>query len=391
MSHKSPCRLFALLFCAVLMNACAPGPAAAPSPSLPSQAQPGVMASPSAQALADAPTPAGTASPSGATVKPIAYPDAALLDRLEGYDLTLHISFKGTQDGRPVETSNHYTHRVRHNPPAQFTTVEVTGVDAKPTKLVFGSAGNVQYAQTAADQPCTAQSKSAGASAFNPATLLRPVRQAKFIGSETIGGTPARHYALDANSYGPGFPAETTGDLWLADAGGFVVKYVLRVRAGEAYFGKGNQGEQTTTFELAASGAAPLVLPAGCPPVSDLPAMSDASDLERTPWGLSYLTAADVRTIISFYIVQMKPLGWALQSSSDQGSAASAGVGDVATPGPGTHATAPSGPRPQDGWASFVLAGDKKLAVLRVRTEKNQSRVEVLITTNIDGASVPVR
>ena len=373
-------RLFALVLFVVLTGACSTRPAANSSSGLPAsptvQGVPAPTATLRAASTLAAPT---AAPPSASAVNPITYPDPALLDRLDGYDLTLRIAFKGTHDGHAAETSSQYTRRFRRSPAAQFTTVDTTDADGKPVKMLFGLVGDVQYSQAAADEPCEAQDKQANYKVMNPASMLRPVRQARLVGAETIGGVPAQHYSLDAASFRPGMPAETRGDLWLADPGGYVVRYELHVQAGEAYFGQGNQGEQTTRFELAKSNGAELAIPQGCPPPSDLVAMSDASDLSRTPWGVSYLTASDARSILTFYRTRLEPLGWTLRASSDQGTTALPGLeGDPAS-AQISQATAPAAQNARGGWAVFVLAKENKTGTLLYQPEGTLMRVEVLV------------
>jgi hypothetical protein len=184
--------------------------------------------------------------------------------------------------------------------------------------------------------------------------MLRPVWYGKEMGQETVNGVAARHYAIDASSLGQG-PSEVSGDVWIADPGAFVVRYELRIKADEAYFGKGTKGEQTTVYELKDIGAKKeMALPAGCPPpVSDLPAMPDAADLVRGPFALTYTTASGMAKTVSFYQEKMKALGWILESSADESF--------------------------KDRWLLFALAKDKEHAFVTLRPEGAQVRVEVRI------------
>lgn len=276
------------------------------SPPLPTAtvapAQPTAAATPSSQ---PAPTKASASVP---------FPSSAGLDQLDSYNLTLRVSYKGTRDAQTVNVTDLYTRSFSLNPAAQFTTIQTTGDDGKPTLLVQGLAGDVQYARTGTAEPCTARTAtSAGRRILNPVVLLKPFFRGQDMGPETVNGLPARHYVMetlrDADT-------EMSGEVWIAEKNAFVVKYALLVKGGEAYFGKGSKGEQTLAFELRDVGAKKsVVVPDGCPPpVTDLPAMPDATNVKRSLMELSYTTASGIAKTTAFYQEQMKALGWTLES-----------------------------------------------------------------------------
>ncbi len=371
-----------------LAAACSPSaPTVPPPPTKPAQptasattgnAPPTTASTPTSRLSSAMITPA-TVAVSTAGARPIVWPERAGLDELGSYRFTLRRSFKGTQNGQAAETSTTYTRSYRKDPPAQFTSAETTGADGKPVKLLFGYIGAVAYQQAAADQPCTAATKSAGVSEWNPGAALRPVTQGKLIGAETVNGVPSQHYALDASSMGKGWTAETSGDLYLAEPGGYVVKYVLRVKAGETYFGKGSQGEETVAFEvLSASEAAEIALPPGCPQLANIPSMADASDVTRTPWGTSYLTASTVAQVLAYYRTQMQTAGWELRSSSEDAVAAAAALAQVAGPG-APQTTSSIAPNSTGGWMLFANSKENKVLYLTVKQEGTKLRVQAQI------------
>ncbi len=321
MKHLITCSLIAFLL------GCSPSPAADLSPSPPSVAlaslerrgEPGATGAsaeapgsatmaPTAAIVENAPTPAGD---------PIAFPDPSGLDALDSYSLVLRLSFKGMRDGQAVDSTDIYTHTVSRAPAAQFTTVQTTDPDGKPLRLLYGSIGQVRYTQGGADQPCRVRWGEAAAAggALNPAQMLKPALRGKEAGRETVNGIPTRHYTLTASSFDPVLQANASGDLWIAETGDYVVRYLLRVQGDEAYYGAGVQGEQTTALELTDVGAKkPVVPPAGCPPpFIDFPVMTDATQVVRTPWGVSYRTGAGLDKTAAFYKEQMKALGWVLE------------------------------------------------------------------------------
>ncbi len=368
-----------------LAVACSPSiPAASPSPA---NLVPPTASSASASATTSQPasgvTPKPT-EPATAGLRPITWPKQAGLDRLPGYRLTLSRSFKGTQNGQPAETSTAYTLNYRKNPPAQFTTADTRGPDGKPIKLMFGYVGEVVYQQVGADQPCTASAKAADLREWNPGAALAPVSQAKLVGPETVNRVPTQHYTLDASSLGKNWPADTSGDLYLADPAGYVVKYILQVKAGESYFGKGNQGEQTTAFEVLTAGEqGDLALPAGCPALANLPAMPSASDVVRTPWGVSYLAASSTAQVLAYYRAEMQARGWEEKSNSEDASTASFGLTETGTPIPTAQAAAPKTQSLERGWMVWTLAKEKKMVYISVTPEGGRLRVDVQVDDDV--------
>ncbi len=245
----------------------------------------------------------------------VPFPGSAGLEKLDSYEMTLQISFKGSRDAQSVNTTDFYTRSFSLNPAAQFTTSQTTGEDGKPTLFMQGLVGDVEYARVGLDAACTAQTTASDHQFFNPVVLLRPFYQGKDMGQETVNGLPTRHYVME-----PLRTAETemSGDVWISDKNAFVVKYSALIKGGEQYFGKGIKGERTLTFELRDVGAKKTVaIPNGClPPVTDLPAMADATNVKRSLAELSYTTASGLEKTLAFYEERMKALGWTMEATS---------------------------------------------------------------------------
>lgn len=295
----------------------APVPTAAPTAAT---SVPPAVTAPAAKATAVPPaTAAPAATAATASLQPITFPQAAGLERLDHYQYTFKIAFNGTRDGQKMAVETTYSRVWSRESKAQFSTIDTSNQDGKPVRLLFGSIGEAHYYRAGPDAPCEVGWGKPGSAEdeLDPVTLLVPVRQAQPVGKETVNGVPSLRYAVDARAFASAAGATVKGELSMAETGGYVTKYVLGIKGDESYWGKGLSGERTLDFEVRNAGVRQAVAPpAGCPaPQSDLPALPDAANVERTPWGIRYTTPARLEQVAAFYRERMKALGWELKSS----------------------------------------------------------------------------
>ncbi len=391
---NQPFATFALALFVGALAACSSAPTA-PSGAATSAPRvstlPAGSASPTVSSAAAQPSAAATsaskASPTQARAS-VPFPSWAAQDKLDSYDLTLRVSFKGTLDAQSVDSTDLYTRSFSLNPAAQFTTIQTTGDDGKSTVIMQGLVGDVQYARLGLDMPCTAHTAtSADRRILNPVVLLKPIFQGKDTGPETVNGVPTRHYVMETlrNS-----DTEMGGEVWIAEKNAFVVKYVLLVKGGEQYFGKGRKGEETLALEVRDVGAKKTVaIPKGClPPVTDLPAMPDAANVKRSLMELSYTSASGLPKTVAFYQDQMKASGWTLESSPSMSTQPPAGAPPVPNMPqlpqvPGVDlgqfmpAAVPPGAAPaiQNSWLVFRLANEQRRVHIAIQPEGANWRV----------------
>lgn len=167
------------------------------------------------------------------------------------------------------------------------------------------------------DTPCLAPDADVGQpppALFEPAAALPSVIGADPAGNEPVDGTPADHYAFDEIALGQVGQATSTGDVWVATTGGYVVKYDLTTKAKADYFGEGIAG--TATFHYAVTGVgqpAAVAMPADCPPgLVNVTPLPDASDTSATPGSLSFDTGRSVGDVAAFYQSEIPKAGWTL-------------------------------------------------------------------------------
>ena len=101
------------------------------------------------------------------------------------------------------------------------------------------------------DASCSAEPSAEGeslADLYDPAAQLPLLVGADEAGIETIDGTPAHHYTFDERAMVLANPPQASGDVWVADTGGYVLRYLLTVDAGPEYFGEDTAGTRTLEY-----------------------------------------------------------------------------------------------------------------------------------------------
>jgi hypothetical protein len=96
-----------------------------------------------------------------------------------------------------------------------------------------------------------------------------------------------------------------SGSLWIANQGGFVMKYSLQYDP-LAATGQGLEVSQTIEYQIShVNQIAPIELLSNCIPIlADVPAMPDATELERRSGLMSYYTASEQTDVAAFYIAE---------------------------------------------------------------------------------------
>jgi hypothetical protein len=236
---------------------------------------------------------------------------AAGLDALSSYHVTFQQDVTGTLDGAPFE---------RH------TSLELTrtsgGVDYIQT--ISGTldnsyfrilqAGPAVYRWYSAETSCQGE---AGAprqgEVVEPASLLLTILASTPAGSEILNGLSATHYTFTQEGLALTSPKPTvSGEVWLAEQGGSVVKYTLLAEPPAAPSGEGMQTGLGMTYELSQVNVLdPILLPDTCMAVPlDLPVMPDATRLSRASGTLAYQTFSSAAQVADLYFAQLGELGW---------------------------------------------------------------------------------
>lgn len=239
------------------------------------------------------------------------------LDELSTYKATLTVSFDGTKDEQPHQWSSTYEVLYTKEPVARQVTIQQTGdrSEEEPELPALMAEKDGAAYEIGADGSCTAsvfdpQNPLMGL--LDPAGLLTVVFGAEEAGQETVNGVAAAHYTFDERALVQNGRNKSTGEMWVASEGGFIVRYLVTTMGNADYFGGGMEGVLTRDYQLTEINQ-PLTieLPADCPPgLVNAPLLSDASNVMSLPGLLAYDTGISVLEARAFYEQELSRLGW---------------------------------------------------------------------------------
>lgn len=239
---------------------------------------------------------------------------ASGLAGLKSYSQSLKITFDGQQAGKASQYTTLYTREVVQQPPAWMTAIDITNQGTAGHYLA-ANLGEEKAIQAGANQPCQVSWGSPSALSLKPfelASFLPPLAGAEAAGDETVGGIDASAYKFDQRALGHGGSAQATGEVWIANQGGWVVKFSLALKGDADVFGQGSTGEEDWNYSVSSVNSLDSIqLPAGCPEVlSDIPTLADANAIVRQPGYMKYLTTSSITDASGFYLDRLKTAGW---------------------------------------------------------------------------------
>jgi len=127
-----------------------------------------------------------------------------------------------------------------------------------------------------------------------------------------LNGVAAEHYIFDEQALTQVRDAKSTGALWVAVDGNYIVRYILATTAGADYFGEGIEGTITWDYEVTdINQPFTLNLPQDCHlAIVDAPLLPDATDVLSVPGLLNYNTVTSLSDVVVFYQTQLPIWGW---------------------------------------------------------------------------------
>ena len=242
------------------------------------------------------------------------------LDKLKSYKMKWVAEWKATEAGATDSASFNWTEEYVANPKALHWLWNIASSKDKATNMEWWQIGNTTYMQTTeGGKPQCISFSSDDAKdqlaqgLFNPGSL-GSVRDAKYVGAETVNGVKTKHYKYDEKGAALFGAAKVAGDMWVAVDGGYVVKETVNVSGASGLFGLGSKakGDGKWTWELTDIDK-PLTIkaPEGCGgAAADIPLMSDASEKSMMGDIIIYKTASKVADVVAFYKKQMPAAGW---------------------------------------------------------------------------------
>jgi hypothetical protein len=225
------------------------------------------------------------------------------LSDLSSYRATLSVSFDGTNSGQPEQWSRVYTLLVTQSPSARQLTIDNPEDD--DGQVYMAEVNNISYERRDGSN-CFAnpvEAEGAFAEQWELAGFLDSVMGADEAGAETVNDVDTNHYTFDESAQGASGIADSTGELWVASDGGYLVRYTLTTTGSADYFGEGIEGTMTWDYELTDVNQPVVIeIPEDCPPpLLNVPVMPDASDVFQMPGSMSYTTSSTVQEVAAFY------------------------------------------------------------------------------------------
>lgn len=245
------------------------------------------------------------------------FPDteAGLAD-LSSYKATLRLSFDGTRDGQTEQWSKTYVMLNTQEPAARQLTIEQTGDVSAPDAVFIAEVDGAAY-ERRGENACNAtviDQENSLIERLKPVGLLTGVVGAEEAGAETFNDVASDHYTFDERAFGQSDIAQSTGEMWVASVGGYIVKYALTTKGDADYFGEGIEGTLTWDYELTeVNRPVTFELPADCPAgMVVAPLLPDASNVLNMPSVLGYDTSTSLADIAAFYQNELPVLDWTL-------------------------------------------------------------------------------
>ena len=244
------------------------------------------------------------------------------LDKLKSYRSQWRGEWKATENGAVQSTTWDWFEEISTSDKAHHWGSKMTdSKSGKPTAFEFWEIGDTSYIMTTDEQGTQECMAFSGEGQINSATkgLLTPgalggVSGAKYVGTDTVNGIRAKHYKYDEKAATLAGFGKVSGEIWIAEDGGYVVKDTLNWQGAAGLFGAGTKadGAGTWTYQLQDVNK-PLAIkaPEICEKGNvDVPVMADATEKARMGPVLTYRTAAKPKDVAEFYSNAMKKAGW---------------------------------------------------------------------------------
>jgi hypothetical protein len=233
-------------------------------------------------------------------------------DSLDSYQLSLETLFSGAYEGKDFEVFTAIEYRLIRSQATELTVLHHQDGEGAPFELSYARIGDSTYIKSSQDEFCSAGSPEetgleSGPSLASLVNSFPGIYGAEQAGNEEVNGIPTIYYTFDERSISALPGSQASGEVWIAEQGGWVMRYRLSLSSPGS--------EQTWLYELSQVNSLESVpLPEGCYPVlSDLPIVKDAAGLVRLPGFMFYTTQASIDETLFFYRDQMTGLGWTEQ------------------------------------------------------------------------------
>lgn len=205
--------------------------------------------------------------------------------------------------------------------------IKMTSTDAKSAGQSFETfqVGDSTYLFNntgGSDSTCTSfssstDSKTDPTAMFKPRDMLGNLSGAKLVmKGENVNGVATDHYAASDKDFGLGVFTSGKGDIWVAQNGGWVVKYIGEATGKSAFFGAGASSDGKITWEYSVTDANKLNkidVPPECAaskPADDIPIPDNVTEKGNLGAMITFKTPDDVAKLTDFYRSKLTAQGW---------------------------------------------------------------------------------
>ncbi|MDQ1301780.1 MAG: hypothetical protein QG637_1702 [Chloroflexota bacterium] len=246
------------------------------------------------------------------------------LDKLKTYRARWRSEWKSTEGSVTESVIWEWFEEVARDSKSHHWGSKTTDAQTKKlTEIGFWQIADELYVVTTDDagkQECMMISgdaqKDALASGLLSPTAFGGVNDAKYVGAETVNGIKTKHYKYDEKAATLAAFGRVSGEIWVAEDGGYVVKDTINWQGAAGMFGAGAKttGAGTWTFEVLDINK-PLTIepPEICKKDQvDVPVMPNALEKSRIGPLVTYTTSAKPADVVEFYKKEMAKAGWQL-------------------------------------------------------------------------------
>lgn len=234
------------------------------------------------------------------------------LQDLKSYQAVFRQDVIGTLDGTPYE--KHTILELRRSEGQVDFARSLSGTEDPDSLFRLLTTDQVVYRWFSADLGCQGEVGAPDAGEMlDPASLLPALTGASQVGKETVNQVPTIHYTFTQAEMNIAEPKLTaSGEIWVAEQGGYIVKYLLTIQPVSQPGKEELQATQEWSYELSQINALTHIdLPQDCMAVPlDLPSMPDAREVNRSSGLLSYITESTASEVIDLYVKALPALGW---------------------------------------------------------------------------------
>jgi hypothetical protein len=269
----------------------------------------------------------------------IGSPDASTgLEMLDSYQAVFSIEVNGQDaEGQPAQGRFEILHELDR--PAQIEHTRFSGTGAVTSTMtgfqnsqtdIYNLDGSTFMYSLDAEEKASCIGFSSGEEAPGPGDFLslhdmvQGVGEARLVQrGDTYNGIQVDHYTFDENGIYLGSFTQASGDYWVAQDGGYLVKLHGEGDGSSDWFGSGVQGTYVWDYELTRiNEPVEITLPSECEaqkPAEDIPVPDNALDEGSFSGMITFNSPDSPQVVAEFYRQRMEPLGWTVNSDETLG------------------------------------------------------------------------